>query len=290
MATAYLAKNASSLADAQWSDTSGFSATYPALVINDIVGNGVTPVTTSIDHSGATEGVFSLKVQPGARGQIGTAANPVKFDADNESASSAGDQASAEVSNYGSGFVFYYEADGDDNSCRNISVGRGNAMHVVGGAITNAGMSGGAFTANQDTTITNFAAFGGRSEIEYNSTAITLYRAYGGEHYVYRKVTAFEVGGNARVYYFPDGQVTDFSSTTLEVSGGYFSQDRGAIPTMNLLAGTYDASRLREAITPGGTAFNVGGAKIITSELLDDSNAVYLYATKQDVGGATQLD
>jgi hypothetical protein len=290
MATAYLAKNASSLADAQWSDTNGFSATYPALVINDVVGNGVTPVTTSVDQSGITEGVFSFKIQPGARGVLGTASNPVKFDADNESASSAGDQASAEVSNYGSGVVLYYQASGDDNSCRNISVGKGNETHVVGGAVTNAGMSGGVFTANQSTTITNFAGFGGRSEIEYNATAITLYRAYGGEHYVYRKVTAFEVGGNARVFYFPDGQVTDFSSTSLETSGGYFSQDRGPFPTMNLLAGVYDASRLREEITPGATAFNVGGAKIVHSELFDDSNAVYLYGTKQDVGSPTRLD
>jgi hypothetical protein len=290
MATAYLAKNASSLADAQWSDTNGFSATYPDLVINDIIGNGVTAVTTSIDHSGATEGVHSFKIQPGARGVLGTAANPVKFDADNESASSAGDQASAEVSNYGSGVVFHYEADGDDNECKNASVGKGNELHLYGGTFTNVGQTGGNLTANQDTVITNFDSYGGRSEIEYSSTAITLFRATAGEHYVYRKVTTFEIGGTAKVFYFPDGQVTDFSSSSVKTYGGYFAQDRGAIPTMNLLGGTYDASRLREAITPGGTAFNVGGARIVDSELLNDSNAVYLYGTKQDVGGPTQID
>jgi len=285
MATAYLAKNASSLADAQWSDSNGFSATYPKLVINDIVGNGVTPVTTTIDKSGIAEGVHSFKIQPGARGVLGTASNPVKFDADNESGLSVGNQASAEVSNYGSGFVLHYEADGDDNECKNASVGRGNGLHLYGGTFTNVGQMGGNLTANQDTVITNFDGYGGRSEIEYNSTAITLFRASGGEHYVYRKVTEFQVGGTAKVYYFPDGQVTDFSSSSVLQLGGYFTQDRGAIPTMNLIGGTYDTSNLREETAPGGTAFNVGGAKIIGSELFDDSNVSYLYGSKQDAGG-----
>jgi hypothetical protein len=286
MTIAYLAKNAASLANANWSDTSGFAATYPTLVINDIVGNGSTPVTTDIDKSGITEGVFSFNIYPGARGVLGTPANPVEFDADNESSSSAGDQASAEVTNYGSGFVFHYQASGDDNSCRNASVGPGNELHIYGGTVVNAGISGGLFTANQSTVITNVDAYGGRSEIEYNATPITLFRATGGEHYVYRKVTAFEVGGNARVYYYPDGQVTDFSSSSVKTYGGYFTHDRGAIPTMNLLAGTYDTSNLREATAPGGTAFNVGGAKIIGSNLFDDSNVTYLYGTKRDIGGA----
>lgn len=290
MATAYLAKNASSLADAQWSDTSGFSATYPALVINDVVGNGVTPVTTSVDQSGITEGVFSLDIQPGARGVLGSPANPVICDADNESASAEGDQSSAAITNYGSGFVLHHQAGGDDSLCNNISVGTGNSVYTYGGTYTNVGVSGGYFEANQSTVITNFDAYGGRSLIPYNATAITLYRAMAGEHYVYRKVTAFEVGGTARVYYFPDGQVTSFASTSLKTTGGYFAQDRGAIPTMNLLAGKYDATLLREAITPGATAFNVGGAKIVYSELFDDSNAVYLYGTKQDVGSPTRLD
>lgn len=287
---AYLNKNATSLADANWSDTSGFSATYPLLVVNDIIGTGTVPITGDVDHSGETEGVYYFDIRAGARGILGTPANPLRFDADNESASAEGDQATAYVSNYGSGVTLHYVADGDDNSCRNLSVGTGNFTYVYGGTVVNAGQSGGRFEANQSTVITNFDTYGGSSEIEYNATAITLYRAMAGTHIVRRKVTAFEIGGTAIVYYLPDSQVTDFSSTSLKQTGGTFIQDRGAIPTINSLAGKHDFSQLREAITPGGTAWNIGGGRIISSELLDDSNAVNLYGTKRPVSGLTQLD
>lgn len=288
--TAYLAKGATSLASANWSDASGFSATYPDLVVNQIIGNGLVPVTSDVSHTGLTEGVFSFEIRPGARGILGSAANPLKFDADNESASAAGDQALARVTNYGSGAVLNYDIEGDNSLASNVSVGRGNTINLFGGTATNASNAGGTFFANQSTVVTNFDGYGGSSEFEYNATAITLFRAMAGTHIVRRKVTAFEIGGTAVVYYLPDDNVSSFASTSLKTTGGDFRQDRGSIPTVDALAGKIDWSKLREAIAPGATEFNLGGAKIIGSDLLDDSNIEYLYGIKRDVGGFTQID
>lgn len=297
MTTAYLSRGATSLADANWSDTSGFSATYPNLVVNQRIGDGVEAVTTSVDFSSPSKTVYGFWVAPGAQGILGSSSNRVKFDADNESASSAGDQASAFVANFGSGVALHYEAAGTNSLCKNLSIGSGpngepNQLYFYAGTATNVGILSSTFRAYQGSIITNLDAYGGNSEIEYNSTAITLYRAMGGVHIVRRKVTAFEIGGDARVFYLPDDQVTDFSSTSLKMtasSRGQFIIDRGAIPTINALSGNLDFSRLREEITPGGTAFNVGGAKVIPSDLVDLSNAEPLYGTKRPVGGFVPL-
>lgn len=290
MTIAYLNKNATSVADANWSDTSGFSATYPTLVVNDVIGNGRLGITGDVDKSGITEGVFSFDIHPGAVGILGTPSNPLIFDADNESSSAAGDQASARVTNYGSGVVLHYNAGGDESTAGNVSVGTGNSIYMYGGTATNVGQTGGYFEANQSTVITNYDAYGGRSKIEYNATAITLFRATGGVHEIYRKVTTFELGDGATVYYRPDKQITSFASTKLDLYGGRFVPTRGAIPTVNALGGIFDMTQLAEETAYGATAFNLGGARIIDSDFFDSSNVTNLYGTKRPVGGPAQLD
>lgn len=293
MATAYLNEGATGVADALWSDSAGFSATYPVLAINRPIGTG-SPVVADIDQSALSAGVFSFDVLPGATGTLGTPSNAITFDADNESAGSAGDQASARVTNYGSGFALNCVAGGNNTLFKNLAVGPGpngepNYLNFLGGTATNVGVSGSHFYANQTAVITNFDGYGGHSLIDYNATAIALFRAVGGVHIVQRKVTAFEIGGNARVIYDPNKTITDFSSTSLKQYGGVFVPKRGAIPTIVSLAGVLDFSDLREAVTPGGTSWLLGGGKIIPSDLLNDSNAVNLYGTKRPVGGAVPI-
>ena len=284
MAIAYLNKGAVSLASANWSDSTGF-ADDATLVINKSFGGG-QPLTSDTDYSSLTEGINYLDIRAGAQGQLGNGSNPLKVDADTDSGSTAADY----IANFGSGVTLFLQAGGDDTLILNFTmgnqpVGLPNTSNLVGGTYTNVGMMNGTLNANQSTVITNYDQYGGYAEIDYNSTAITAARIMGGTCIIKRLVTTLTVGKDARVIYDPDDQISSFSGTTINQYGGYLVQKRGATPTILSLAGTHDFSQLREAATPGGTSWSVGGASIVESPNLTTTNVEYVFDIKRNVGG-----
>lgn len=275
MAIAYLNEGAVSLTSGNWSDSTGF-ANNATLVINKPIG-GNQPVTTSVDWSGLTEGVHCLDIRPGATGQLGTAATPLMVDADDDSATDS----LAYVSNYGSGFHLYLRAKGDDNLILNNSTGAGNQTTLIEGEFTNTSVRGGVFRAEQSAELTNYDQYGGEAEIEYNATPLTLCRVTGGRCIIRRKFTKLIVGGNAKVLYIPDDQVTSFTGTTIEQYSGTLYDYSGQTLTILSLGGTHDFSNLQIDATPGATSWLVGGTDIKESAFLDTSNLTYLYGMKR---------
>lgn len=155
---AYLNKNADSLADANWSDGTGF-ANSADLEIRD----GSVPVTQGTDHSDLTEGVESFVVRKARQGAVGTPQNPVKFDADAS--------ADARVENYAA-IDLHYEADGDDSQCNVLrQVGTGST-YVYGGTVSQTYQAAGYFYANESTVLTDIDIQGGRFLIENNATGV----------------------------------------------------------------------------------------------------------------------
>lgn len=247
---ATLNEGATSLAAANWSDSTGF-ADNATLVINKPFGNGAA-VTAGLDNSGLTEGIDSLDIKKGANGIIGGDGTSLEVDAD--SASTDG------ISNHGN-VTLYLQASGDDNKIENFDCGAGSRNFLAGGTFTTTTVQGGYLSANESTVLTNFDAYGGNGVIEYNSTKITLARIMRGSWIIKRACTSLIIGENATVIFDPDDSAT-FTSTAITNYGGRLVWRAGAVPTVTSIGGAIDFSEARDTFTPGGTAFTVGGTTI----------------------------
>lgn len=286
MTDAFLNEGATSVAAVNWSDATGF-ADNAALVINKPFGGGI-PLTGAVDQSALTDGIHSLDLRPGAIGTLGSASSPLRCDIDDESAPAAGDAASAFLAAYGTSCVVYYEAAGNASVARNISVGTGNQVNLQGGTATNVGVVGGRFNANESAIVTNFDQYSGRSQFDEHATPIALLRVTGGTVIVNRLVTAMHISGNARVIYAPPA-TANMAGTSITLNSGILTQIRGATPTILALGGTLDFSQLDRPTVPGGTSWLVGGARVVGSVMLDDSNIEMIYSAKRDVGAPIQI-
>lgn len=261
---AYLNEGATSLAAANWSDTTGF-ADNATLEIKYPFGNG-NPVTLGLDNSGLTEGIDSLDISVGAVGQIGNGTTALEVDADTATTDY--------VRNRGN-VILYLAASGDDNIIRNFDFGGQSRNYLTGGTFTNITGDGGYLEAGENAVITNFYAAGGSGIIKYNATEITTAVIAGGTWVIERGVNTLYVAQGARVIYDPNDSVSH-TGNTLDISGGVFDWRAGAIPTVNGRGGRIDFSNAREAFTPGGTAFTVFGTSIAEgSGLVSLSNLTY---------------
>lgn len=274
MAIAYLNEGATSVAASNWSDTTGF-ADNATLVIDKPFGAG-QPISSDTDQSGLTEGIDYLDIHPGAVGQLGTGASPLRLDADTA--------AGAGVSNYGQ-VSLYLQAKGDDNTIKNFSCGPGSRNTLVAGTFGQTVVSGGMLTAEESAVMTSFDAYGGAGEIKYNSTKITLARIMRGNWLLRRACTSLIVGENATVT-IDLNDAADMTTTTLTNYGGKVIIVYGGYKTLVSLAGVIDLSQARRAFTIGATSLTLGGAKIIEgSGIVTISTVTYVGNSKRSVGG-----
>ena len=274
---AYLNEGATSLAAANWSDSTGF-ADNATLEIKYPFGDG-SPVTAGLDQSGLTEGIDSLDISAGARGQIGNNGTSLEVDADSAT--------SDYVRNRGN-VTLYLAASGDDDLIQNFDFGGRSRNFLTDGTFTNITGDGGELTVTESAVVTNFYAAGGSGVIKYNSTEITTAVITGGTWTIERGVNTLYVGEGARVIYDPDDSVSH-TGNTLDISGGVIDWRFGAIPTINARGGQIDFRNARATFTPGGTAFNVFGTRIMEGTgLVSLTNVSYAGAWQRVPGGLMQ--
>lgn len=281
MAVAYLNEGATSLASANWSDSTGF-ADNATLVIRESFGNG-SAVTAGLDESGLTTGIEYLDIRPGASGTIGGDSGPLKVDADAS--------ADAYIRNRGN-VTLYIEAGGGSATINNYDCGGSSRNWLIGGTFTDFTTDGGVTNVGESAVITNLYAAGGSGVVEYNSTAITKAVIVSGTWVIRRRVNELIIGQNASVMYDPDPQVTSWSGDSISVNGGSLAMTRGDVPTLELFGGSLDLRRATEAMTPGGTSFVALGTRILEgSGLADLSNFGVpgaLQRTTSGTAGGTQ--
>jgi len=241
MATAYLNEGSTSLADANWSDSSGFSATTPDLVIEA----GTQNITGGLDQSSQTEGINSLKIRPSFTGRIeGTGGEAMRVDCDN--GTSPQDPPTIFMQG-GAGSFLRYQASGDDNTCDRFVMNSAGQVDITGGTITRLDLINGSAVVGASAVVTNAFLQGGSSTIEHNGTVFTSCIISSGTHTIRRGGT-FVIGGDANVTFDSEdviGTITvDVISQNARVSiasGGTFTGD--------LISGTFDSSRTTRAVT-----------------------------------------
>lgn len=233
MAVAYLTEGSITLADAAFSDASGFAAATPTLVID----RGTQTITTELDKSALTEGVNYLHIRRGFTGNIGSEAGPLLVDADNST--------TPHIWYDAGGGRFYYRAAGDNNLCtRFLQSGLGSSF-LQGGTITTLEVSSGDATGNGSVVITNLYVFGGTVTIANNATAITAAYLLGGNIVCRRAITTMHVAGNANVVYDPESN----STTTINQYSGTVDYRATTLTNLNGYGGTFSISRLRRDAT-----------------------------------------
>lgn len=241
MATAYLNEGATSLADANWSDSTGFSATAPDLVIE----SGTQNITGGLDQSGLTEGVNSLKIRPAFAGRIeGVGGEALQVDCDN--GTSPQDPPTIFMQG-GSGSFLRYQASGNSNVCDRFVMNSSGQVDITGGTITRMDLINGGVVIGSSAVVTNAFLQGGSSTVEHNATGFTSCIISSGTHTIRRGGT-FVVGGDANVTFDSEDvsgtitvDVVSQNATVSIASGGTFTGD--------LIAGTIDSSRTTRAVT-----------------------------------------
>jgi hypothetical protein len=272
MATEYLNEGAVTFAAAGW-DGSGIADS------NDYIVNiPFGPITAGLDQSGLTTGIESMSFMPGSSGIVGGGAlGAFIVDADASP--------DAYVSNRG--FVtLNITAGGGSATINNYDCGINSVNNLMGGAFTTITQDGGTLSANASTTFTTYYQMGGASTVEYNASGGTDINITGGTMILKRMPSTLTIGEGAKVIFDPD-TAESFTSTTLTLLGGTIVWKAGAIPTVNANGGMVDFSDNKAPFTPGATAFNVSGTKIIEHPAVDLSNIANVGALKRNVGGAT---
>ena len=271
MATKYLSEGATGFAAADWGGVA--MAATDDFIIELPFG---TIIGSELDQSGIVGGFESMTIKPGASGTIGGGSNG-SFIADFDN------DANAFVSNRGN-VTIYLQAGGDSATINNFDCGPGSVNYLMGGTFALVTMGGGTLTANASTIITDYWHTGGTSEIMYHATDATEITITGGTLTLRRMPTTLNIQGGRVVFDPDDGE--DFGSKTVNVTGGTLDWRAGAIPTVNADGGNIDFSNNRRAFTPGSTAFNLTGSRIISHPDVPMTNVTPRGAFKTSVGDA----
>lgn len=242
---AFNVEGSTTFAAAGWSDAIGFanSATL-------IVANAGGPVVAGLDQTATNP--TSLEVLNAWTTDIGTQANPLKF------------EANLLGTNYfryrpGGGRCWVAAEDaGGAAKIENLDVGGSGRITLMGGEFEDVTQDGGHIHANQSTTTDSFYAYGGTSRWETHGTAITLAEIYGGTHTIERDVGTLTVGANAEVILNAPGETI----ATVNMQGGRLVILAGDVATLNGDAGEIDCSRAERAIVLGSTSFVQGGVRV----------------------------
>ena len=257
MTLAYLNENATSVAAANWSDSTGF-ADEAELVFSA----GTVGVTSDLDQSGLTNGVHSIEVQATYNADIGVAGTPLQCDVDYNSPS-ASDAADAEFVHNGPRRV-YYQANGGNSECHNYRHTGTGQSYIEGGTIVTLYVVRGAFNANESTVITTATFYGGTAVIENNATGFTSCTVKGGIVTSKRDGT-YVVEGGTLVLDIPDASPT--LSVTVRQGGRLIVRQANALATL-VNDGSVDISQSKRPVTLGATDHQQGPfARLVRGQL-----------------------
>ena len=253
-----LNRGVDTFASSAWADGTGF-ATDAELT----VGVHFSRIVAGLVQSGVA--IESLDFLSSAKGVVGGGDfGPLKVDVTSS--------ANARVTNRGQ-VTLPIEAVSKIN---NIHTGNIRAItQILGGEAEVASITQGRQTLSSSATCDEYLAAGGRSVIEYNSTALTLLECVGGVSWLKRKGNKIIVGKDATLHLMPEpSESISWTGAEIEIHGGTVLWYGGAIPSIRATAGTIDFRPARESISGlGSTKFEVGGATIIPNdEFVDLSN------------------
>lgn len=264
MSVTYLNENATGFAAANWEDATGF-ANGAELYISD----GTVAATDNADQSASD--VLSFVVLEGRSGNLGTAAAPVKFEADTP--------AGARVE-YRANAGHFYGATSGSGWARLVLNASGGSFTGVSGTITALECTRVAgLTIETGMVVTTAYLYSGSGVIENNATGLTNCYIFGGRWTIKRD----------GVYHIYGGHVTfDVPDATPTTTVNQYNPDstvvvaRGDIATVSHLAGMMRTKGER-AVSIGGSAYTRGPAQFARTAF----NDVDTIAAATVIGGQT---
>jgi hypothetical protein len=278
MAKTNLNENATSFAAANWEDATGF-ADEAQLEISD----GTIACTEDADQS-ATD-IDYLQITSGRTGDIGTAASPLTFEANDDAY--PGNEGRVEIR--GSGGNFYgATAGGGWDRC--VVYASGMNTHLISGTVDLLEVSTvPLLRVETGMVVTTAHIWSGRSVIEANDTRITNLYIYGGNHTLKREADVFLYGGKLTI---------DVAKATPTIDVHVYNPNaelnfvRGDITDYTHAAG-YAKTKGERAITIGSGVY-VRGPSPFVREAYNDIDTISTVDTQlggqtTNVGGAIPL-
>lgn len=233
-----------SVASANWSDTSGFAASAPKLLIR--AGDENQTISGDLDQSGASNACDILHIIGGRPSIVGTANAPLKWKPDHTYTSHPnlivgldGGKVFIEASTNACTFALFY--------------GKGE-VNLVGGDFTTIKCSGPIVNVASACDVTTLAICdAGELNLESSGDTLPTLRAGGrGRVWCKRRVeTAINMTGSCHVRQY---NTTGSGTATLNLHGGIYIPEFGDVATINRDGGIIDISGARGAVALGGTA------------------------------------
>ncbi len=274
MAIAYLNTGATSLAAANWSDSTGFANAATLVIDGTRVGN--QNITAGLDQSALGTGIESLDVY-NYGGTIGGASGSLRCDADGTSEASA--TVVSRVRWWSPG-TLYYSATGG-SSLAHYFQQSGGTCYITGGTIKNLHIDKGVI-ACVDSVVGSgvWHLQGGQGSFDYHaSNAIATAYVAGGSWLFQKKPTTLYVLSGASVTLDCQG----LTPTNIYMMGGSLRLlSCGGVTNFYGWSGQLDLSGSQRAFTIGGTALELGGKLSVIP------NPIVSFGTKSPIGVGAQ--
>lgn len=276
MATVYLNDGAVSVANANWSSGTGFTANAEL-----VIRSGGQAIVSDMDQSGAGS-IRYLKIAENFSGSIGTAASPLYTIATDGSIaewSTASGNEGRVI--HGGGGTLYLRAAGA--GIDNLHQTGGGRTVLVNGTATFGRLLNGTLDVEALGTVGTLWAFNGQASIGASATASTLLNLVGGSVLLARPYTTINVYGGELIV---NATTSSSAAMTVNQYGGtvtLIALNTSNTFNYNRYAGLFDPSRLTRDVTVATmytgraarfTKLATGGPDLtITNQYLLDSDA-----------------
>lgn len=272
---AYLNEGATSLAAANWSDSTGFADNAELVIIgtNQTDNNIVSDLDQSANTTGSGDGIHYLHTRPGFRGNAGTEAAPVITQFDTTYTTQA------QIRHAGSG-AFYIQG---DTCALTEQIGQGR-LFLRSGTWTTIVVASGYCNIGPDAIFDNLYVLGGLCDVDdHASSDYDLIEHTGGTIQLRRggaTSSVYDLGGSAQLF----SAIAAGEHKTLRQHGGTLYPITGNIATYRGIAGLVDERRVQKDLTIGSTAA-VRTAALRIVEVGNLAGTV-TYSNITDFGGA----
>lgn len=239
MAVAFLNDGATSLAAANWSDATGFTAAAQL-----VIRSGSQSIISDLNQSASS--IEYLDVQAGFSGNIGSASTSLQCDVDGTTESPT--TRVSRIRYFASGGNMWFNANGSNTLAHFVEINTGGTFWATGGIQKNVVLQRGTLRVAAAVAGTGgvWRFSGGQSTIDYAaSSAIPQLDVSGGTHVLNRNATTNNVYGGTLTI-----DAAGLAITTLNVYGGTVRLlNSGTITTVTLLGGTLDCLAAQRPIT-----------------------------------------
>ena len=239
MPVAFLNIGATSMAAANWSDTTGFTAAAQ-LVIRE----GSQAIVNDLNQSASS--IEFLDIQEGFSGNIGNASGSLRCDADGTAESPT--TRLSRIRYNASGGNFYFSATGNNTLAHFVEINTGGTFWGTDGIMKNVVLQNGTarFAAAVAGTGGVWRFTGGVGIIDYAAAlAIPQLDVVAGRHTLGRNATTLNVYGGELVI-----DCAALAITTITITGGNVRLlNSGTVTTVNLYGGTLDCSATQRPVT-----------------------------------------